>query len=152
VERLRVSGVARRSTVDGKRKRTIKAFGPGSRAKAAAEAYCREVAPQAAAGKFWERQTATFGDLWGKFEAHELIGPTPGPATIVDYKTCARLHLLPRLGARLLAELDAQTIMDLKARLLTEAGAKAAVDGGSGKPLSPRTVAKILTLLGTVFR
>jgi len=40
--------------------------------------------------------------------------------------------------------------MDLKARLLTEAGAKASA--GTGNPLSPRTVAKILTLLGTVFR
>jgi integrase len=57
----------------------------------------------------------------------------------------ARMYLVPLLGDRLLAELDAQDIMDLKARLLTAAG-------GSGKPLSPRTVAKILTLLGTVFR
>jgi len=30
--------------------------------------------------------------------------------------------------------------------------AKAAAEKGSGKPLSPRTVAKILTLDGTVFR
>jgi hypothetical protein len=64
--------------VIGKRKRSIKAFGSGSRAEAEARAYCEEVAPQARAAKFWERQTATFSDLWHKFEAHELIGPTPG--------------------------------------------------------------------------
>jgi hypothetical protein len=122
----------------------------GSKAKAAAEAYRDEIALQAKAGRFWERQTATFSTLWEKFEAHELIGPMPGPATITDYKACARMYLLPGLGERLLADLDAQAVMDLKARLLTEAGAKAAAV--SGRPLSPRTVAKILTLLGTVFR
>src|SRR5216110_2949569 len=103
----------------GKRKRSIKAFGPGTRAKAAAEAYRDEIAPQAKAGRFWERQTATFADLWEKFAAHELIGPTPGPATVIDYKATARLYLLPRLGERLLAQIDAQAIMDLKAQLLT---------------------------------
>jgi len=140
------------TTIDGRRKRSIKAFGAGSKAKAAAETYRDEIAPQAKAGKFWERQSATFADLWERFEAHELIGPTPGPATIADYKAVARLYLLPRLGEQLLTELDAQAIMDLKAALLTSAGAKAAGREGSGKPLSPRTVAKILTLLGTVFR
>src|SRR5262249_25829742 len=52
----------------------------------------------------------------------------------------------------LLAEIDAETVSDLKATLLTEAGAKASGKKGSGKALSGRTVAKILTLLGTVFR
>jgi len=136
--------------VEGRRERAIKSFGPGPKAKAAAEAYRDEIAPAAKAGRFWERQVATFRDLWGKFEAHELIGPTPGPATIADYKAVARLYLLPQLGDRLLGELDAQVVMDLKARLLREAGAKASAR--TGKPLSPRTVAKILTLLGTVFR
>lgn len=46
--------------------------------KAAAEAYRDEIAPAAKAGKFWERQTATFRHLWQGFESHELIGPTPG--------------------------------------------------------------------------
>lgn len=140
------------TVVDGKRKRQIKSFGAGAKAKAAAEAYCREVAPEAKAGRFWERQTATFADLWDKFAAHELIGPTPGPATIVDYRGCARLYLLPHLGTRLLTEIDAQPVMSLKASLLTEAGAKASGKEGSRKPLSPRTVAKILRLLGTVCR
>jgi integrase len=138
--------------IAGQRKRSIRAFGPGAKAKAAAEAYRDEIAPQAKAGKFWERQTAKFADLWEKFAAHELIGPTPGPATVVDYKATARIYLLPRLGERLLAQIDAQVVMDLKAQLLTEAGAKASSKEGSGKPLSPRTVAKILTLVGTVFR
>jgi integrase len=140
------------NTVDGKRRRTIKAFGAGSKAKAAAEVYREAIAPQAKAGKFWERQSATFRDLWGRFEAQELIGPTPGPATVADYRAVARLYLLPRLGERLLAELDAESVNALKAALLTEAGAKASGKEGGRKPLSPRTVAKILTLLGTVFR
>ena len=51
-------------------------------------------------------------------EAHELIGPTPRPATIADYKAVARLYFLPHLGERLLAEIDAKTVSELKTKLL----------------------------------
>jgi integrase len=138
--------------IDGKRKRTIKSFGAGRLAKLAAEAYRDEIAPDAKAGKHFERITATFGDLWAKFEATELVGGGAGPATVADYKAMARNYLLPRLGPRLLAEIDAESLSALKARLLTEPGLKASGKEGSGKPLSARTVAKILTLIGTVFR
>jgi len=60
-----------------------------------------------------------------KFEAHQLIAPTPGPATIADYKAVSRIYLLPRLGARLLAEIDAEAVTSLRAVMLSEAGAKA---------------------------
>jgi integrase len=140
------------TTVAGKRKRMIKTFGSGAKAKAAAEAYRDEIAPQAKAGKFWERQTATFRDLWHKFAAHELVGPVPGPATIADYKAVAQLYLLPHMGDRLLMEIDAEFLMSFKAKLLTEPGVKASRKAGGRRPLSPRTVAKILTLVGTVFR
>jgi hypothetical protein len=46
--------------IAGKRQRTIKTFGPGAKAKSAAQAYAAEKAPQAKSGKYWERQTATF--------------------------------------------------------------------------------------------
>ena len=136
--------------VDGKRKRSITTFGPGAKAKAAAQAYAAEISQPRKLSRFWQQQTATFRELWESFAAHELIGPTPGPATVADYKAVARIYLLPNLGTRLLFEIDAQVIMDLKSKLLTAAGSKA--ERGSGKPLSPRTVAKILTLLGTLFR
>lgn len=64
--------------VNGRRKRLIKAFGPGTPGKAAAEAYRDEIAPQTKTPKFWERYNATFRDLWNKFEA-QLAGPVPGP-------------------------------------------------------------------------
>ncbi len=136
----------------GKRQRSIKGFGPGAKAKAAAEAYRDEIAPQAKAGKFWERQTATFADLWDKFAGHELAGPDRRPSTIADYQAMGRLYLIPQLGARLLGEIDAETILDMKTALQASAGAKASGKAGSGKPLSPRTIAKILTLGGTVWR
>src|SRR4029077_2403409 len=66
--------------VDGKRQRTIKAFGKGPEWKAAAVAYAAEHGTQAKSERYRERQTATFRDLWDKFAAHELIGPTPGPS------------------------------------------------------------------------
>src|SRR5882724_2060716 len=137
---------------NGKRKRLIESFGPGLKAKAAAELYRDEIAPQVKVGKFWQRQTATFADLWTKFESHELIGPVPGPATDADYKSIAVNYLLPRFGDRLLKEIDTEFLMDLKASLLTQPGVKASAERGSGRPLSARTVAKILTLVGTVFR
>jgi hypothetical protein len=61
---------------NGKWRRSIKAFGAGSKARAAAEAYRDEIAPQATAGKFWERQTATFCDplLGTVFRYGKLIG------------------------------------------------------------------------------
>jgi integrase len=49
-------------------------------------------------------------------------------------------------------EIDTEFLMGFKASLLTEPGVKASAEEGSGKPLSARTVAKILTLVGTVFR
>ena len=138
--------------IAGKRQRTIKTFGPGAKAKAAAQAYAAEKAPQAKSGKFWERQTATFAELWEKFAAHELASPDLRPSTVVDYKALGRLYLVPHLGARLLAEIDAEAIMDMKGALQATPGAKASGKEGSGKVLSPRTVAKILTLGGTVWR
>ncbi|MDB6087793.1 MAG: putative integrase, partial [Gammaproteobacteria bacterium] len=101
--------------------------------------------------RFWKRRNATFSDLWNKFEA-QLAGPVPGPATIADYKSMGRLYLLPLMGDRLLSEIDGEFLVGVKTRLLTEPGVKAAAAKGSGKPLAPRTVAKILTLIGTVFR
>jgi hypothetical protein len=136
----------------GKRsKRWIKAFGPGSQAKPAAEAYRDEIAPQARAPKFLERQTATFRDLWKKFDA-QLVGPDPGPSTIADYRSMATHYLLPEFGDQRLREIDAEALIAFKTKLLTQPGRKAAAKQGSGKPLAARTVAKILTLIGTVFR
>lgn len=137
--------------VNGRRKRLIKAFGPGTQGKAAAEAYRDEIAPQTKTPKFWERYNATFRDLWNKFEA-QLAGPVPGPATIADYKAVAQHYLLPEFGNCLLREIDAEALIAFKTKLLTQPGVKASVHSGSQKPLSPRTVAKILTLIGTVFR
>jgi integrase len=99
-----------------------------------------------------EPQTATFAKLWEKFAAHELASPELRPSTVVDYKALGRLHLVPHLGTRLLGEIDAETIMDMKGTLQAAAGSKAAGKEGSGKALSPRSVAKILTLGGTVWR
>jgi hypothetical protein len=76
--------------VKGRRKkRWIKAFGSGTKAKAAAEAYRDEIAPQTRSASFHKRQTATFRNLWTAFEA-QLVGPVPGPATIADYKAIGR--------------------------------------------------------------
>lgn len=136
--------------IGGKRQRTIKTFGAGVKAKSAAQAYAAEKAPQAKCGKYWERQTATFSDLWEKFAGHELASPDLRPSTVIDYKSLGRLYLVPHLGARLLGEIDAETIMDMKGQLQSSAGAKASGKEGSGKVLSPRTVAKIPTLGGTV--
>jgi integrase len=138
--------------VNGKRQRTIKRFGAGSKAKAEAEAYAQEITPQAKAGKYWERRTATFADLWDKFATHELSSPDLRPSTVADYKALGRLYLVPRLGDRLLCEIDTETIMDMKTQLQASAGAKAAGREGTGKPLSPRSVAKILILGGSVWR
>jgi integrase len=138
--------------IAGKRQRAIKTFGPGAKAKAAAQAYAAEKAPEAKSGKYWERQTATFAELWEKFSGHELASPDLRPSTVADYKALGRLYLVPHLGARLLGEIDAEAIMDMKGALQADAGAKASGKEGSGKVLSPRTVAKILTLGATVWR
>jgi integrase len=138
--------------VNGKRLRTIKRFGAGAKAKAAAEAYAEEIAPQAKGGKYWERQSWTFADLWDKFTTHELSSPDLRPSTVADYKALGRLYLVPCLGDRLLSEIDTETIMDMKTKLQATAGSKAAGKEGSGKPLSPRSVAKILILGGSVWR
>jgi integrase len=140
------------TTIDGKRRRSIKAFGAGAKAKAAAQAYAEEIAPQAKAGKYWERQSATFADLWAKFSAHELASPDLRPSTVADYKALGRLYLVPHLGDRLLNDIDTETILDMKAQLQASAGSKASGVEGSGKPLSPRSVAKILILGGSVWR
>jgi len=139
------------TTVNGKRKRAIESFGPGAKGKVAAEARRDELAPISKTDRFWKQRHATFADLWKEFE-EQLVGPVPGPATIIDYKAMARLYLLPLMGDHPLSQIDAQFLIRLKTRLLSESGMKAAVPGGSGKPLAPRTVAKILTLIGTVFR
>jgi integrase len=138
--------------IAGKRQRSIKTFGAGTKAKAEAKAYAEEIAPQAKAGKYWERRTATFADLWDKFAAHELASPDLRPSTVADYKALGRLYLVPHLGARLLSEIDTETILDMKTQLQAAAGAKAAGKEGTGKPLSPRSVAKILILGGSVWR
>lgn len=141
------------TNADGERRRSIKTFGRGARARQAAEKYRDEQAQEIKTGKFWERRSATFRDLWEKFDAQELVPGALGPATIADYKASARLYLLPYFGDRALNELerDIECVKAFKAKLLTEPGIKAAGKQGSGKPLSARTVAKILTLLGSVF-
>jgi hypothetical protein len=80
-----------------------------------------------------------------------LASPDLRPSTVVDYKTLGRLYLVPHLGPRLLGEIDAEAIMDMKGKLQGTAGAKASGKEGSGKALSPRSVAKILTRGGTVW-
>ncbi|MDB6013468.1 MAG: hypothetical protein JWL65_5718 [Gammaproteobacteria bacterium] len=87
-----------------RKKRWIKAFGAGTNAKAAAEAYRDEIAPRAKSASFQQRQTATFRDLWTAFE-FQLVDPVPGPATIADYKPIGRDYLLPELGDRLLRDM-----------------------------------------------
>lgn len=138
---------------DGARKRSIKTFGRGARAREAAERYRDERAGEIKTGKFWERRTTTFRMLWEKFEAQELVPGALRPATIADYQASARLYLLPHFGDLSINELerDIECVKAFKAKLLTEPGIKAAGKQGSGKPLSARTVAKILTLLGSVF-
>jgi hypothetical protein len=123
--------------IAAKRQRTIRTFGAGAKAKAAAHAYAAEKAPQAKSGKFWERQTATFAELWEKFSAHELASPDLWPSTVGDYKALGRLYLGPHLGSRLLGEIDAETIMEMKGKLQAAAGAKASGKEGSGKGHTP---------------
>ncbi len=134
-----------------KRKRSIVSFGAGAVAKAAAEKYRDDIAPKTKHEKFWERQTATFAMLWEKFNA-QLVGPVPGPATIQDYRSMAENYLLPDFGERLLNDIDAECLIAYRTKLLTQPGLKASVAAGTHKPLAPRTVAKILTFLGTVLR
>src|SRR6266404_3267917 len=138
--------------IAGKRQRSIKAFGAGSKAKAAAQAYAEEIAPQAKTGKYWERQEATFRDMWAQYEMHVLASPDLRPSTAADYRAIGRLYLLPHLGERLLNDIDKTAILDMKAALQSAPGAKAAGEEGSGKPLSPRSVAKVLILGGSVWR
>ena len=140
------------TTINGKRKRSIRGFGEGSKAKAAAHAYRDEIAPQTKNGRFWERQTITFAGLWEKFAVDELASPDLRASTVADYKALGRLYLVPHLGPHLLAEIDVETIMNLKRALQTSPGAKAGGKEGSKKCLSARSIAKILTLGGTVWR
>jgi integrase len=55
------------------------------------------------------------------------------------------------LGDRLLNEIDTEVIMDMKTTLQAEPGSKASGVEGTKKPLSPRSVAKILILGGSVW-
>jgi hypothetical protein len=112
--------------IAGKRQRSIKTFGAGAKAKSAAQAYAESIAPQAKSGKFWERQDATFADLWDKFTAHELASPDLRPSTVADYKALGRLYLVPHLGDRLLNDIDTETILDMKTQLQAAPGSKAA--------------------------
>lgn len=140
------------TTVGGKRKRTIKTFGAGPKAKRAAESYCAEIAPQVAANKYLARQSMSFSDLWEKFKVQELSTPERRESTVTDYLALARLYLLPRLGSCLLADVDVELIMQMKSALQADPGAKASGKSGTQRPLSARSVAKILTLGGTVWR
>lgn len=135
-------------TVAGKRERAIKAFGKGASGKAAAESYAAEARRQLTAGTFHAWQSMTFADLWRDFTRFHLPGLRPN--TAADYQTLGRLYLLPFLGERLLSEIRVRTIEEFKEHLQSEPGAKAAK--GTGKALSARSVAKIIILLGTVFR
>jgi integrase len=138
--------------VDGKRQRTIKQFGAGAKAKAEAQSYAETIAPQARSGTFWERQGATFSHMWSQYEAHVLGSPDLRPSTKADYRAIGRLYLLPHLGHRLLDDIDKKTVLDMKAALQATPGSKAAGEEGSGKPLSARSVAKVLILGGSVWR
>lgn len=138
--------------IAGKRVRSIKTFGKGRAAELEARAFETDQRQQADTGSFRSRQTMTFGVLWRKFEEHELIGTEPGPATVADYKSMARNYLLPEFENVLLKSIDSDRLMTYKAKLLTVSGVKASGKEGTRKPLSARTVAKILTLAGTVFR
>jgi hypothetical protein len=81
---INVDSGAARGSLTSQRKfpaSAIKTFGAGSKAKSEAQAYAEEIAPQARSGKYWERRTATFADLWDKFATHELSSPALRPST-----------------------------------------------------------------------
>src|SRR5690606_23815761 len=138
-------------TAAGKRERRIKAFGRGPGAKQAAEEYAVEIAPEVRAGKFWE-QGLTVRHLWASYAKAELLVPLLSAGTIADYQSMAENYLLPRWGATLVQDIDAEAVKALRADLLSKPGAKFSGKKGSGKLLAARTAAKILIRAGTVFR
>ncbi len=136
------------TAVAGKRQRTIKSFGAGRAGKLEAEAYATEARKQLDSGSFRARQTTTFEALWEDFLRFHL--PSLKPSTAADYKTLGRLYLLPKIGGYMLSDVRVRVIEELKEFWQATASVKAAK--GSQKPLSDRSVAKLITLLGTVFR
>ena len=134
--------------VNGKRERIIKAFGAGRPAKLEAEAYAAEVRKQVQAGSFRARQTTTFTALWEDFLRFHL--PNLKPSTAADYQTLGRLYLIPKIGNFMLSDIRVRVIQELKEYWQATASVKSSK--GSQKVLSNRSVAKLLYLLGTVFR
>ncbi len=138
------------STYDaaGQRKRVIKTFGAGPDAKGAAAAYAAEQERHLRSGTFHDRHAMTFANLWADFIRFHL--PEVRASTAADYVALGRYYLLPHLGARKLAEIRVRDVETFREALRANPGAKSA--RGEGKVLSDRSVAKLLTLLGTVFR
>jgi integrase len=136
------------TTVAGKRQRSIKAFGAGRTAKIEAEAYAAEARKQLDSGSFRARQTTTFAALWEDFLRFHLASLKP--STAADYKTLGRLYLLPKIGSFMLSDIRVRVLEELKEYWQASSGVKAS--RGSQKALSDRSVAKLLTLMGTVFR
>ena len=127
-----------------------RAFGKGPQGRAAAEAFAEDARRKVGAGTFQIAQTMTFADLWYDFCRFHL--PTIKPSTAADYVALGKNYLVPFLGERLLAELRVRVIEEFKEWLLNSPGFKASGKEGSKKPLSARPVAKLIILLGTVFR
>lgn len=75
------------------------------------------------------------------------LRPAVRPSTYHSYDRNLRLHVLPSIGERRLADIDAAMLTSLYGRLLVD-GRK---DQNAGKPLSPRTVAYVATIIGKVF-
>jgi len=132
----------------GKRHRTLKTFGAGPQAKAAAEAYAAEQSRHLRAGTFHDRHALTFADLWADYLRFHL--PEVRESTAEDYRALGENYLLPHFGTKRLADLRVRDVELFRETLRTAPGRKAAK--GGGKPLSDRSVAKLLTLAGSVFR
>lgn len=76
------------------------------------------------------------------------LRPSVRPSTYYSYDRNLRLHVLPTIGSRRLADIDAAALSALYGRLLVD-GRK---DQDAGKPLSARSVAYVATIVGKVFR
>ncbi len=132
----------------GKRQRAIKAFGKGKAGKDDAEAYAAEMRRQLKAHTFHERRTMTFADLWADFSRFHM--PEVRVSTAADYVALGKHYLLPHFGERPLSEIRVRDVELFREALRSAPGRKA--EKGSKRALSDRSVAKLLTLLGTVFR
>ena len=88
---------------------------------------------------------------WTRLRSSPARRPDLRSSTVANCKALGRLYLVPHLGARLLAEIDVEAIMDMKGVLQATDGARASGKEGSRKSLSSRSVAKILTPGGTVW-